>query len=320
MYRSYFKIMLRNMVKQKFYSAITILGLTVGITFALLIGVFIWGEMQVNKDLKDVDRLYLMETSYKAADGTNPPFFVPALLGQHAIDQYPMVFEEYYRFRDRNITVSKDDKHFRTQSMIGDSTFFKMFGFPVLFGKSEDALNAPNKIVITEKIALQFFNKTNVVGESLTVSTEISGLKEFIITAVIADLQPRNSVSDFMNMDAQIFLSQGTRADFNLGFQDEWNTSIITYLKLAPNASPAEAKTLLNKILVKDAPKAVSENKTIELDPLSNYYLLTNHAAVQKLILSLAVIVVFILLLAIANFVNISIASSFSAVKGNRCT
>ena len=190
-----------------------------------------------------------------------------------------------------------------------------MFGFPVLYGKTDDALNAPNKIVITEKTAQQFFGKADVVGESLTVTTENSGLKEFLITAVIADLQQRNSVSDFMNMDAQVFLSQGTRADFNLGFQDEWNTSIITYIKLAPKASPAEAKDLLNKILATDAPKEVSENKTIELDPLSNYYLLTNHGAVQRLIVSLAVIVTFILLLAIANFINISIASSFSRLK-----
>ena len=125
MYGSYFKIMLRNMGRQKFYSAITILGLTVGITFALLIGVFIWGELQVNTNLKDVDRLYLLETKFKANDGNSPPFFVPALLGHHAIGQYPAVFEEYYRFRDRSITVSKGEKHFRIQSMIGDSTFFQ---------------------------------------------------------------------------------------------------------------------------------------------------------------------------------------------------
>jgi hypothetical protein len=62
------------MLNQKFYSAITILGLTVGITFAMLIGVFIWGEMKVNRNLKDVDRLYLMETKYNSNEGTNPPF------------------------------------------------------------------------------------------------------------------------------------------------------------------------------------------------------------------------------------------------------
>lgn len=315
MYRSYFKVMMRSMLKQKLYAVITISGLTVGITFAMLIGAFIWIEMQVNTNLKDVDRLYLLETTYKNSDGNSPPFFVPALLGQQAIEQYPGVFEQYYRFRDRGITISKDDKHFRSQSMIGDSTFFEMFGFPILFGDAKKALNKPNSIVITEKIARQYFDKTDVVGEFLTISTEKSGLEEYVITAVIADLQKKNSVSDFMNSDAQVFLPQESRDDFNLGFQDEWNTSIITYIKLTPQASPEEAKRLLNKILKTDAPLEVSENKTIELNPLKDYYLVTNHGAVQKLLVSLAVIVLFILLLAVTNFVNISIATSFSRLK-----
>jgi putative ABC transport system permease protein len=315
LYRSYFKLMMRNVLKQKFHSLITILGLTSGITFAMLIGAFIWGEMMVNTNLKDVNRLYLLETTYENSEGNNPPFFVPALLGQQAIDQYPGVFEKYYRFRDRGITISKDDKHFRSQSMIGDSTFFEMFGFPILFGDAANALNKPNSIVITEKIARQYFNRTDVVGEFLTVSTEKSGLEEYAITAVIADLQKKNSVSDFMNSDAQVFLPQESRDDFNLGFQDEWNTSIITYIKLTPQTSPEEAKDLLNKILKADAPKDISQNKTIELNSLKDYYLVTNHGAVQKLLYSLAIIVFFILLLAVTNFINISIATSFSRLK-----
>ncbi|MEQ1586201.1 MAG: ABC transporter permease [Cyclobacteriaceae bacterium] len=315
MFSSYFKVMIRNMGKQKFHSAITISGLTVGITFAMLIGVFVWGELQVNQDLKDVDRLFLLETKYSSTEGTMPPFFVPALLGPQAVEQYPGIFETQYRFRDRSVTVSKGDKHFRLQSMIGDSTFFDMFGFKVLYGLAERALSNPNHIVISEKVARQFFDRSDVVGESLTLSTEVNGLKEYLITAVLADLQKKNSVSDFMNSDAQIFLPQESRVDFNLGFQDEWNTNIITYIKTTPTASTAEATRIINQLLSKDAPKEVSENKTIELSPLNDYYLLTNHGAVQKLIVSLTIIVVFIILLAIVNFVNISIASSFSRLK-----
>lgn len=315
MFRSYLKVMIRNMARQKFHSAINILGLTVGITFAMLIGVFVWGELQVNQDLKDVDRLFLLETKYSSTEGTMPPFFVPALLGPQAVEQYPSVFETQYRFRDRSVTVSKGDRHFRLQSMIGDSTFFEMFGFKVLYGQSSSALSNPNHIVISEKVARQFFDRSDVVGESLTLSTEVNGLKEYLITAVLADLQKKNSVSDFMNSDAQIFLSQESRIDFNLGFQDEWNTNIITYIKTTPTASAAEATRIINQLLIKDAPKEVSENKTIELNPLNEYYLLTNHGAVQKLIASLSIIVVFIILLAIVNFVNISIASSFSRLK-----
>jgi len=315
MYKSYFKIMMRNMINQKLYTLITTLGLTIGISFTLLIGVFIWGELQVNSTLKDVERLYLLETKYEKSEGNNPPFFVPGLLGQFAVEQYPTFFENFYRFRDRGITISKEDTHLRVQSMIGDSTFFHMFGFPVLHGNSEKALHAPDAIVVTEKIARQFFNRTDVIGETLTISTENSGLKEYSITAVIANLQPKNSISDFMNMDAQVFLAQENRADFNLGFQDEWGTSIITYIKLATNVQPEEAKNALNKLLVTYIPESVAERRSIELNAIKTYYLATNNGAVQKLIIALAVVVFFILLLAITNFINISIASSFSRLK-----
>ncbi len=190
MFRSYLKVMIRNMAKQKFHSAITISGLTVGITFAMLIGVFVWGELQVNQDLKDVDRLFLLETKYSSTGGTMPPFFVPALLGPQAVEQYPGIFETQYRFRDRSVTVSKGDKHLRLQSMIGDSTFFDMFGFNVLYGQADRALNRPNHIVISEKVARQFFDRPDVVGESLTISTEVNGLKEYLITAVLAGEAP----------------------------------------------------------------------------------------------------------------------------------
>ena len=315
MLSNYFKVMIRNIAKQKFNSAINILGLTVGITFALLIGIFVWGELQVNKDLKDVNRLFLLETQHQSGESSMPPFFVPALLGPQAVEQYPEVFEKQYRFRDRSITISKGEKHFRLQCMIGDSTFFEMFGFPVLYGEPNLALSKPNNIVITEKVARQFFDRADVVGETLTLNTEVSGHKEYAITAVLSDLQRKNSVSDFMNSDAQIFLSQENRSDFNLGFQDEWNTSIITYIKTSTTASVAEATAMLNQILKKDAPESISENKTIKLDPLSDYYLITNHGSVQKLIVSLTLIMVFIILLAIVNFINISIASSFPRLK-----
>lgn len=303
------------MARQKFHSAINVLGLTVGITFALLIGVFIWGELQVNQNLKDVDQLFFLETKYKSTEGNVPPFFVPALLGPQAVEQYPTVFENFYRFRDRNVTVSKGDKHVRLQSMIGDSTFFEMFGFPVLYGQQDRALSKPNNIVITEKVARQFFDHPDVVGESLTISTEVNGLKEYEVTAVLPDLQKKNSVSDFMNSDAQIFLSQENRADFNLGFQDEWNTNIITYIKTTPTTSVKEATKLINQLLIKDAPKMISADKTIELKSLNNYYLTDNHGAVQKLIISLTLVVGFIILLATVNFINIAIASSFSRLK-----
>jgi len=314
MLNNYLKVMIRSIMRRKVYSAINIFGLTVGIAFALLIGVFVWSELQVNQSLADVDRLYILESRYSGPE-ENFIWFAPSPLMRQAVEQYPALIENYYRFRDRQITVSKGDNHFRIQSMIGDSTFFQMFGFPILHGDGHAALTRPNSIAITEKIARQYFDRSDVVGESLTLTTEINGLKEFMITAVLADLQQKNSVTDFMNSDAQVFLSLKNKDDFSLGFEDDWTSEIITYAKLAPHASPSEARNAINKILKDGAPKSLSENRTIELDSLKNYYLVTNHSAVQKLLATLTMIVVFILFLAMANFINITVASSFSRLK-----
>lgn len=313
MLSSYLKIMLRAMLKQKANSAITIFGLTIGITFSLLMGIFIWGELQVNQNLKDVDKLYLLQTEFKGTE-ESIPWMVPAPLAKQLVEQYPSLVENYYRFWDRQITVSKGDKHFRQQSMIGDSTFLSMFGFPVLYGNGSSALTTINSIVITEKIALQYFNRRDVVGESLTVTTERGGVKEFQITAVIADTEKKNSVSDFMNMDAQIFLSLQNRPDFSLGDEEDWRSEILTYVKLAPHALESDVKIAINKLL-KGAPHDVGDRRSIILSGLQEYYRLTNHGAVKKLIVSLSIIALLILVLAVFNFINISIASSFSRLK-----
>jgi putative ABC transport system permease protein len=315
MIKNYITIMLRSMVSQKFYTVINVLCLTVGITFALLIGIFIAGELEVNKSLKAVDRLFLIQNKI-AGQANNIEFFGPPVLPTLAREQYPTVFEDYYRFWDRNITVSKGDKHFRIQSMIGDASFLRMFGFDVLYGDEKTALDQPNGVIITEAAANMFFDRTDVVNETVSISTELNGIREYKITAVIAEPGDKNTVSDLMDMNAQIFLSLENRADFFAQSDPEsWNSPMITYARLTSGDQEQEAEVLLNILLQTHAPKPVSENRTINLDPLSNYYLATNHGAVMKLILSLTIIVIFILVLAITNFVNIAMASSFARLK-----
>ncbi len=314
MYKSYFKIASRVIIRNKVYSAIHVFGLTIGIAFALLIGIFIYGELRVNQNLEDVGQLYLLESKYRAGH-ENFEWYSPAPLVKQAVEQYPTVFDGYYRFYDRSITISREDKHFRIQSMIGDSSFLSLFGFSILHGDARTALTTPNSMVITEKIALRYFDKTDVVGETLVVSTEQNGLKEFQITAVVADMQKRNSVSDFMMMDAQVFLSfENIRDFFSQADTDDWSVDTISYLKLAKDASRQEADAILHALLQDHAPQ-VAERRSIELNPLRDFYLSVNDGAVRKLVVSLSIVAFFILLLAIVNFINISIASSISRLK-----
>jgi len=313
MLRSYIKIMMRNLVKRKVYSAINITGLTIGITFALLMGVFVWEELQVNKQLTDVDRLYILEQ--ERTDNQGFGFFAPVPLAKLLAQEYPSQVENYYRFYDRNIKVSKDDKHFLIQSMIGDSTFLRMFGFPVLHGDATAALDQPYSIVITEKIAQQFFDRSNVVGESLLLSSGTTDQHEYIITAVVPDLG-RNSVSDLVNINAQIFIPLQNAADYLLPDTDNWQSGeMITYIKLAPGASEAEVENSIRKAIQTHGTDLQKNTIRLKLVGLDDYYLITQNGAAKKMIYVLSGIAAFILLLAVINFVNISIASASVRLK-----
>lgn len=315
MLQNYFRVMMRTLTKKKFQSAINIACLTTGIAFTMLIGSYIWTEVQVNKDLRDVDRLYLIESKFR---GNNSGFeyFIPGLLPYQAVEKYASSFENYYRFLDRNITISKDDRHFRIQSMIGDPSFIDIFGFDVLHGNAATALTEPNSIVLTETTALKYFDRTDVTGESLSVSTERNGRKEYKVTAVIVDPGDKNAVSDFMNMNAGAFLSLENRDDFYSQLQpDTWDTDFITYIKLAEDVTDEAAENILNEIWKRDAPADLSAQRDFALNSLEDYYLLTNHGAVWKMIISLSVIALLILFLSISNFINMAIASSFSRLR-----
>ena len=80
-----------------------------------------------------------------------------------------------------------------------------MFGLPVLYGDAKTALSQHHSVVITAKMAKQFFNRADVVGETLTLTNGFREKKEVVITAVLEDLQ-RNSVTDLVDINAQYII------------------------------------------------------------------------------------------------------------------
>jgi len=311
---NYFKIMIRSMAKRKVYSAINIFGLTMGISFALLIGIFIAGELQTNQQLTSVDRLYLMSSDNLEA-ANQVPLFSPSPLARLIKEEYPTLVENYYRCSDRNITISKDDKHFRVQSLIGDSTFLSMFGFPLLQGDVKTALNEPRSILITAKIAKQYFNRTDVVGEMLTLTTEKNGDQQYKVTGVLEDWKP-NTVTNLRDMNAQVFLPIHSLKDFN-GFDPEaWTgAQMISYIRRVPAASEDAIIAAFTTLLKSKAPNNTQSNLKMAIDGLEDYYLVSNNGLVKKLVMTMSAIGIFILLLAVINFINITSGNSNVRLK-----
>jgi putative ABC transport system permease protein len=315
MIQNYGKVMLRAMWKQKTHSVIHILGLTIGLAFALTTGVFVRQELRVNEALQDVDRLYMVEAAM--TDGASwHPFLSPTPLAAFATGQYPSLFEGYYRYWDKMITVSREDQHFRIQSLIGDSTLISFSGLPVLHGDATNPFRDTRSIVITKATAQRFFNRTNVVGEVLTLSGESGDNKryDYSITAVLDNL-PRNSITDLLDMNAQIFLCLQKDDVYGFNDPDKWESgSMVSYLKLRAGAMRADAEKAIATILQTHAPE--NQRKfTVSLNPVKTYYLEANNGRVRKLIYTLSAIAVFILILAVINFINITIGSALGRLR-----
>ncbi|UFH54222.1 ABC transporter permease [Spirosoma sp. KNUC1025] len=315
MLQNYLKIALRNLLHRRFYALVTLFGLTVGITFLLLIGNYIQGELAVNKNLRNASQQYLAQSRWKEETmGMDITTLAP--IGPTLKQIYPNLIANYYRFYGVTAIISNGQKHFREGIEIGDSTLLSMFGFPMAYGDPKTALLAPNSMVITADMAQKFFGKTNVLRQPLTVQTPIGGKQVFTVTGVIQN-PPRNSVTDLLPVRDQIFIPMRNVGYFSPEASiNSWqNQYIPNYLELQPGVTADQLTKPLSQILATYAPPGFKENLTVYLSPLETYHLKAQNGLVEKMVLALTVIAVFILLMAVVNFVNITIGMSATRLR-----
>ncbi|MEO6454543.1 MAG: ABC transporter permease [Ginsengibacter sp.] len=313
MLKNYFKIAWRNIIKYRFHSLVNIGGLAVGIVFAFLIGGYVWSAFQVNSTLKNESNQYIIQSRY----GSDPTLSLTTVgnLAKALKEQYPGLVANYYRWDGITTTVSKSDKHFREGIQINDSTIFSMYGFPVLYGNIKTAFNDPFSAVITEEIAKKYFGKTNVVGQTVTIDNFSGGKHDFMITAVLKSL-PDNSVTKINDNNNNGILLPITSVNFFNRQIDAWNnTWIVSYVELQKDITPKQLEQPMHYLIAHNTPAGISDQMHTVLVSLNDYYLQANNNLVKKMLYTLSFIAAFILLMAIINFINISISKASSRMK-----
>ena len=315
MFKNYFKIAWRNLLRRKFYSAINIFGLSIGVAFVFLVGSYVWGEWQVNKNFKEADRLFLLQTSHAGSEGIAA---APSPFAQALKEAYPHLVSNFYRSFWKSTIISNGEKHFRDNVQVGDSTLIDMFGFSLLHGNPATLFDRPDAVVITAERALKFFGGTNSLGKTLTIQNTEGRGHDFVVTGILKDI-PTNSINT-VRANAKIsvnsvFLSVSGVKNFYKG-EDflKWQAYSNSYIELKEGVSPGDLIQPISRLIDSRVPE---ENKglQISLKPLSNYHLDANNGIVKKIIYTLSLTALFILLMAIVNFVNMSIASSMSRLK-----
>jgi putative ABC transport system permease protein len=312
MIKNYLKTAIRNIARHRFYSIVNVTGLVAGITFALLIGAYVWEELQVNKNLNNADRQYFLESEWKDPNlGVSIATLGP--LSKRLKEDYPSLIANYYRWDGITSVVSKGDKNFRENIQLGDSTILKMYGFQLQQGNVNTALNDPYSVVITKNIAIKYFGKTDVTGETITIQSFSGGQHDFLIKGVLKDL-PENSVTHLnAENDNAIFIPTNTFTFFGRSDMDSWsNIYVPSYVELRKGVSGKDLDVAINR-LIKNAPDQISQNLKVHAVPLTDYYLNKDNGLVKRMLYTLSLVGLFIVLMAIINFVNITVSSS-----GNR--
>ncbi len=314
MIRNYFKIAWRNIVKRKFYSALNIIGLSAGIVFTFLIGGYVWNELQVNKKLRNANNQYFLKSKWKDPNmGLEITTLGP--LAKRLKEDYPHLVADYYRWDGITSVVSKGDKHFREGIQLGDSTLLSMYGFGLQHGDAGTALINPYSVVVTQDMAIKYFGRTDVVNELLTIQS-FSGTKhDFQITGVLKKIA-ENSVTQINEDNHNGFFIPANSASFFGRDLVTWaNTSIPSYVELKNGVSPGDLEKPIKKLIDDNASEVVKQNLTVQPIALTDYYLQKDNALVKQMLYTLSFVGLFILLMAIVNFINISISGSSARIK-----
>jgi putative ABC transport system permease protein len=198
MWKNYLKIAWRNMKRNRIYSLINIIGLSLGMTASVLIFLFVFDELSYDQTIPNADRIYRVNVSGKLNGNEFISTSSAAPLGPAMKEEIAQV-EDFVRMGVlRTYPLIEEEKAF-TESivMVADLNFLDFFGLELLSGNRQSALNGPNKIVLTKTVAEKYFGEEDPVGKTILGGAEKIQLE---VTGVMADM-PSNT---HLDLDAVI--------------------------------------------------------------------------------------------------------------------
>lgn len=305
MIKNYFKTAWRNLTKNKAFSLINILGLTIGITVCMMIFLFIMNEFSMDSFHKNGKNIYRVMRNFKH-DGKSSAVaylsgpYAPALLNDFKgeINRAVRVIQN-----DNLVTIGNQSFH-EKRVLDVDTDFFKLFTFPLLQGNPSNILKDPGNVVLTESTAKKYFGSTQAaMGKMIMLDKDLT-----LKVAGIAKDVPSNSHLQF---DMIVPIENYK----DIGIMKTWiNNGMYTYIELAPQTTKAQLEkqfpAFMEKYMGSDMRK-YGFDFTLTLTPLRDIYfdnasfdgIKHGDKTVVYIFLSIAIL---ILLIACINFMNLS--------------
>lgn len=314
MLKNYIKIAFRNLYRNKFYSGINIIGLSLAITVFTLIGLYITNELSYDKHFESSSQIYRI-VQENAKTGKVILASVPPGLGSSINDLFPEIelLTELSFPGKRLFRINENS--FLTENVISaDSNFFQVFSFKSIAGNLETALSSPSKIVLTSSLSKRLFGDTDPIGKTINYEN----IRDVQVTAVVED----PPVNTHFNFEAILSLTPDQIKERNEGIKWQFFNAGFIYVKLKDQSL---AKNLVTKIQEFESkaskPSWMGDDYKLGLQPLTSIHLSTgisNEIAPQgnpKYLYFFGSIAIILLAIACINYMNLSSVQALNRSK-----
>jgi putative ABC transport system permease protein len=322
MLKNYFKIAWRNLKKNKGYTAINLIGLIVAFSSSILVFLAAYFDLSYDKfhtNGKNIYRTYFKKQRSIGSDiGTSMAYPLATALKK----EMPEV-KYAARIRYGSGAIRYNGKDFDKMIRVTDTDFLKMFSFPMISGNANTALNDLSNIIISKNMAKSIFADEEPMNKTVQLRMG-NEWKNFIVTGVIADFPDNSSIQ----YDGLIRMENSPDYAEN---QNEWNNEHHTvFIQLADNITAAQFEKKAQPFLNKNNPPDLAELKknniqpdkdgnysSLRLTPLADirFFKDTDGSIDRTYVYILFLLAFFIMLIAGINFINLSIARSFTRAK-----
>ena len=327
MFRNYFKTAWRNILRNKTFSVINIIGLAIGISASLVIYLIVSYDLGFEKFQKDNGRIYRVVSDMKFPDNDFKNSGVPMPLIQTSQKDLTGI-EMFVPFStpngDMNISIrnanGKPDLYKKQEHILfADNNYFKMLGFTWLAGSQQNSLSEPFTVVLSESRAKTYFpydDMSKVIGKTIVYNDSI----QTTVTGIVKDL---NEITDFTFKE---FISYSTiehsGLSNNMGW-GEWgsvNSSNQFFIKLNAGTNAASVTRQIQQLFDKNQNNAYLKN-IFSLQPLSDIHFNSDYdnfgqrLASRNTLYGLLVVAAILLLLGCINFVNLTTAQAVQRAK-----
>jgi len=311
MLKNYIKITFRNLWKTRGYSFLNIFGLAIGIMVASLI--FLWVEDEVNYDDHFENKPYIhMVKSLQTYEGhtyvfsSNPGPLAPGLK-----EDFPEIEHVARSNWETKALFDLGEKTIFENGRFVDEEYLHIFSVDFIAGVAEQSLSKPEQVVISESMAMRFFNRTNVVGETIRVDAE----NQLTISGVFADLPDNVSVSFDWLRPYQVYFSQNS-------WLEHWGANALqTYVQIKPNTDLAALNEKIYDFIQKKSGNDGFTSK-LRLYPMERWHLYqvfdkdaNEIEGSIKYVRLFSIVAWIVLIIACINFMNLATARSQKRAK-----